>query len=551
MANRTLTLHLVKEDVAEFDAILSENAVDRLRQPNTRTLEVPGFAEGAKLYVFSSENKVPDWFLDLNRAFGVQADVRTRSSCAILAFRLNGRMFATTFAHGWMYLNESNIEGDFGLRVAINALDEKKLKRLERANLGDALRGVSLSPFQREFTSFGQDDALDLVRRIGGATREEASADAMSGSRSLKVSGELEIEGLPEIAAEALEFYRSVAYQQTSFKIIDSVMPITDLRTSKELDELAVESIRNGEEFFELGLPVGYDDDGMAYRFQGPRLRWRHPDLLLRHYVAALGENLATITVETLKDHKVVAVKEDGTGHELKWSIHNALVGSISYDNGLYATNEGEWYRVDEQFKQSIEAVFSDLRQEWETPPTPLRKRFDERGRNGSYQDEESYNLDVARATGFIPLDRKLITIPDVPRPDFEACDLLDIAGKRFIHVKKNSRKSSVLSHFFKQGSNAAQLFGRFRIWDQLVNKVREVADDEAAQGLREVINDVARPWTVEFWIADAPRTNGTFNIPFFSKISLRDEVTTLRAMSYRVAIRFIGLDPGQIGQDQ
>jgi uncharacterized protein (TIGR04141 family) len=59
-----------------------------------------------------------------------------------------------------MYLDEDNIEGDFGLRVAINALDDKKLKRLERANLGDALRGVALSPFQREFTSFGQDDAL-------------------------------------------------------------------------------------------------------------------------------------------------------------------------------------------------------------------------------------------------------------------------------------------------------------------------------------------------------------------------------------------------------
>jgi uncharacterized protein (TIGR04141 family) len=53
--------------------------------------------------------------------------------------------------------------------------------------------------------------------------------------------------------------------------------------------------------------------------------------------------------------------------------------------------------------------------------------------------------------------------------------------------------------------------------------------------------------WTVEFWIADAPRIAGGFNIPFFSKISLRDETSHLAAMGYGVAIRFIGLEPDDI----
>jgi uncharacterized protein (TIGR04141 family) len=44
--------------------------------------------------------------------------------------------------------------------------------------------------------------------------------------------------------------------------------------------------------------------------------------------------------------------------------------------------------------------------------------------------------------------------------------------------------------------------------------------------------------------IADAPRQTGEFNIPFFSKISLRDEAITLKAMEYDVALRFIGLEP-------
>jgi hypothetical protein len=32
--------------------------------------------------------------------------------------------------------------------------------------------------------------------------------------------------------------------------------------------------------------------------------------------------------------------------------------------------------------------------------------------------------------------------------------------------------------------------------------------------------------WTVEFRIADFPRSDGTHNIPFFSKLTLRDEAS-------------------------
>ena len=546
MPNKTLTLHLAKPDVADFDQILSDGAEDRLRQPTTLTFDFPDFAEGGKLYVFSSLSKAPPWLDDLRRELAFEATVTTRSACAVLVFRLDGRMFASTFAHGWMYLDEDNIEGDFGLRVAINALDDKKLKRLERANLGDALRGVALSPFQREFTSFGQDDALDLVRKISGAAREEASAESMSGSRSLKVSGEFNIRDLPEIAAEALSFYQSTDYQETSFKIIDSVAPIVDHRTAGLLDGLAVESIRNREESFELSLPGAYDDDNMAYRFCGPGLRGRYVDLLLRHYIDAMGDRLADITIETLREHKVAAVYEDGVHPELRMPIRSALVGSIIHDGGHYAINEGEWYRVDEQFKRSIDETFIGLVAEWDAPQAPLRKVYDGDD-NGRYQDEASYNREVAAATGYLLLDADLLAIPGVQRSPFEVCDLLDIEGQRFIHVKKSSRRSSILSHFFKQGSNAAQSLGRFpAAWEALISKVRDQHGDETAMRLQA---SAARDqqWTVEYWIADAPRPDGTFNIPFFSKISLRDEVLNLRAMRYAVTLRFIGLEPDPI----
>jgi uncharacterized protein (TIGR04141 family) len=52
------------------------------------------------------------------------------------------------------------------------------------------------------------------------------------------------------------------------------------------------------------------------------------------------------------------------------------------------------------------------------------------------------------------------------------------------------------------------------------------------------------RQWKVEFIIADTPRANGAFNIPFFSKVSLRDEIRAVRAMKYSAGLRFIHLQP-------
>jgi uncharacterized protein (TIGR04141 family) len=180
---------------------------------------------------------------------------------------------------------------------------------------------------------------------------------------------------------------------------------------------------------------------------------------------------------------------------------------------------------------------------EWEVQPPPLRKIYDERGSNGHYQREAEYNAEFAAANGFILLDTQQIQIPGVERSGFEPCDILDIPGKRFIHVKKSSRRSSILSHFFKQGANSARQFSIFAsAWTELRTLATQVGGEEAGVALDAARADQDRPWKVEFLIADTPRQNGQFNIPFFSKVSLRDELRTLRAMKYETAIRFIEL---------
>lgn len=543
MVQKTLTLYLGKNDLVDFGQAFTEEAQAKLGLPSTQMIDAPEFGDGARLYVFVGQDHPPRWLGELRQHFQIDGQITTSSAAAVLLFWSADRLFASPFAHGWMYLDEHRFEGDFGIRVAINALDDTKLRRLERANLGDALRAVAQSPFQRGLNSFGLDDALDLIRKISGRTRDDANANAMTGSRSLKVTGEFGIADLPELATDALDYFGSDDYQQTQFAILDSVMPVADRELCDTLDELAAAAIRDGEERFELGLPIGFDDQAVSYRFKGPGLRGSHPDLLLRHYTQTMGERLSELTAEILRNHRIVADFEEDAKPSAQWPVRSALVGSLIYDNERFAINEGEWYRIEQAFKEAIEHAFVDLLEQWPVPPEPLRKIYDEDG-NGRYEAEADFNTRFAAANGYVLLDRALIQVPGVDRSEFESCDVLDIAGKRFLHIKKSSRRSSVLSHFFKQGANSARHFSMFAsAWTTLRELVEERAGVAAAIQLDAVTND-DRPWKVEFIIADTPRANGAFNIPFFSKVSLRDEVRMLRAMQYEAGLKFIGLQP-------
>jgi uncharacterized protein (TIGR04141 family) len=179
-----------------------------------------------------------------------------------------------------------------------------------------------------------------------------------------------------------------------------------------------------------LGLPASYEDEGVAYKFIGSGLRKRYPDLLLRNYASALGPKLADLTIDTLKKHKIAAIHEDDAIPDQKWSLRSALVGSIVYQDGRYAANEGEWYRIDEAFKQSIEQSFQRLIVPWVQEPTPLRKVYDAQG-NGIYQTEASYNAEMSGRLGYALLDQKFIEVAGVDRSDFEpqTCSILRTNG--------------------------------------------------------------------------------------------------------------------------
>lgn len=543
MVKRTYSLNLAKGDVADFEELLTESGSERLGQAQSRLINLPAFADGGRLFLFRGGPMVPPWLRDLEGVFGFDAQFLTSSLSGVLAFRASGRMFAVTFGQGWAYLNPRALERDFGLRASINALDVNRLKRLDRTNLADALRGTALSPFQRDLGSFGIDDALELVRTVSGRTRDGVTADMLSGASALKWNAEIAIPDLPDVAEEALALFESDAYLGTAFEIVDLLRPVVDIELIEVLNEQAALSIRGGEANFELGLPAHVSEASAYYRFIGLGGRDRYADLNLEAYVRQLGESVDDLNAAALFHHQIIAEFEQAGIPNAKWSVHSSLVGSIAYAGGRYAINEGSWYRVDEQFRESVDASFAELvADDWDQQPLPFRTIASVDGRKRTYQSEESYNAEAAQHLGLICMDQRLIAIPGGGRTRFEVCDLLDLPNKKLIHVKKSSRRSSVLSHLFKQGSNSAQ---QLKIipgcFDNIRDELLAVEGAGIVQQLDAALAD-DHGWSVEFWIADSIRQGGQHRIPFFSRITLRDEARHLRGMGYDVRVRFITL---------
>lgn len=539
--SKTISLYLAKETVQKFNDVFSENAQKNI-EAGAEVFQSEKLGESATAFIFRNPPSKPKWLPALGEIIDGLPDFTNRTSCAVIVFKHVERVWVIPFAHGWTFINDEKIVMDFGLKVAINSLSDEKVRRIDSNHLGEAMKGALQSAFQRNLQSFGIDEALDLVRRVSGRIEGDNFAKSLSGATSLKITKEMELSEMADIAEEALKRYNSDAYKDSGFVIIDKVRPVSDRALQNKLDQKAVESIRDGGEDFELSLPGWSEDDVVYYGLYGPGIRERLPDLLLENYRKALGEKLKSLNVEQIaKKHGVLAEFANDAQSKQRSSIRKSLVGSITLDGELYAISEGEWYRLDEQFKKAIDDAFKKLIEDWPTPPLKIIKKISEDGKKTGYETELAYNQRCAEEYGQICLDQEIFSIVGEQHNKLELCDLLDIDGKRLIHVKKSSRQSSVLSHFFKQGSNSARVLATIpEMRDQLIAKVKDLSGNEAATAVAEALEKGFSGWTVEFHIIDAPRKDGKFRIPFFSRITLREEAKNLGAMQFKVALRFI-----------
>lgn len=150
-----------------------------------------------------------------------------------------------------------------------------------------------------------------------------------------------------------------------------------------------------------------------------------------------------------------------------------------------------------------------------------------------SQKNENEYNKAVAtQDSNFCCMDRENISHGG-GHSKIEFCDLYT-KDKTIIHVKHYGG-SAVLSHLFAQGVVSGELF----LAD---SKFREKVNDKLSQShkIQDIkIKPIASDYTIIYGIISSSEHD--LEIPFFSKVSLKNAKRRLETFGYKVFVQKIG----------
>lgn len=548
MARKTqkFSIYLGTTD-ATRESILSSGFFDKIKSGKAKKLEPKQEGDSHfDAYYLVSETKTPNWIKILRNTFKIPNFERS-SPASVIVFEEKGRIFAATFGFGAKLLNEYKIEGDYGLKVAINAVSDDALKSVQKSNVAYAIQQFAQSAFKSRFGSFGGQNKFEILKRISGSANE-AELDTIVGSAGLSVTTTLQFSEIRKVASKSLDSYNSTKYKNTAFSVIDEFKPVLSKTEREKLDVMLIENILSEHNTFELCLPqINVDDNGYV-KVSGTGLRDEFPDISLYLYKESLGDNLSDLTIDDLHQDRIRLYNDE---HQPlgNWSVYKCLIGGIEDTDGTrYVLNEGSWYIPAKGVIGPVESYFDQRKAEFD----PNLGTFNveewkkEIGKKGKikhipvYEREEIYNNRISSTTSYVCFDQEWHRSDDGTFSKLEMCDLYDADKLRMLHVKRTSRRPSMLSYLFEQGQRAALLWQRDDVRSQFIERVRAEAGEEFALKL-----STADPGaiTIEFVIADYENADGNYTIPFLAKLSFESKSRDVELRGFQTRVRFIPLE--------
>jgi uncharacterized protein (TIGR04141 family) len=514
-----LSIYLARDgSKTDADIIKLENA----KQPIE--MDLPE-AESALLYIKKQPPKsAPPWTrlftadgkIDASE-FGMSSNVG-----ATLLVRISGATFVLSFGTGFHLLKPESIERDFGLKVTLNSVDPDKLRSLDKASYDhNPLNSRTQSTKDVDIFNLHLDSEMEMLYAVTGTSLVKEFGSNVTGRDALTIAVESNLTDIPAILSESLKRYRS--------KLPDKFSWVENINRVRDYDEIEILDLElnqylssNKFDSFWLGEPEIVDwESQIGYSFDMYQKTLRHVVLSFDDYIKYLKG--VTPTVDLMKIN-VVHVNNSEFQSVKCWSVYRCLYAEIEFGKDHYILRNGVWYKINCSFVSAVDDYLSDI--DIHPFAFPLY----------SHDDEGDYNEYVVNAkSGFCLMDKKNIQIGG-PYDKLEHCDLIK-DGSEFIHVKLY-RSSSTLSHLFSQGFVAAEAF----IKDA---EYREKLNPKLPTSIK-LANPKMRPDPSKYKIVYAIATTKDIpsELPFFSKVTLKNSLKTLRALNYNISLSKIDIDP-------
>ncbi|QLE98093.1 TIGR04141 family sporadically distributed protein [Neptunomonas phycophila] len=513
-----LSIYLARDgSKPDSDVIKLENA----KQPIE--MDLPE-AESARLYIKKQPPKnSPPWTrlfttdsqVDVSE-FGTSSNVG-----AVFIVRVSGATFVLSFGTGFHLLKQESIERDFGLKVTLNSVDPDKLRSLDKASYDhNPLNSRTQSTQDVDIFNLHLDSEMEMLYAVTGTSLVKEFGSHVTGRDALTIAVEANLSDIPAILSKSIKQYRSNLPDKFSW--VENINRVRDYDEIEILDlELDQYLSNNNVSNFWLGEPEIVDWEGqIGYSFDMYQKTLRHVVLSFDDYIAYLGG--ITPTVELMKSN-VVHVNNNEYQSVKSWPVYRCLYAEIKFGNDHYILRNGVWYKINCDFVSAVDDYLSDIDIHPFTFPIY------------SHDDEGDYNELVAKTnSGFCLMDKKNIQIGG-PYDKLEHCDLIK-GGNEFVHVKLY-RSSSTLSHLFSQGFVAAEAF----IKD---SDYREKLNPKLPASIK-LADPKPRPDPSKYRVVYAIATTKDIpkELPFFSKVTLKNSLKTLRALNYNISLSKIDID--------
>lgn len=514
--HHNLSIALLKEQFTAFDKIIRGSF-------QIENYDISGIGT---LYIKRPVPNPPKWLSFFKDVIDVENIGKNAAVSAALLVRSEGRIFAITFGQGRSLLQADSWVERFGLRVALNSIGKEKIRTIDKSTF-DAIYRHSKEQASKETDAgdFGFDIEQDLLRAVTGVPKNRAIGTKIYGMDFLNVSTDTLIEKIDGYLQQIYALFTDNTYK-SDFPWVDHIGEIKDKTMVDELDAMLVSQIKSAKiDKIWMAVPeiIGWDKvGGFAYKMS--KGSPEYPDIHLQDFIKSLSvSEKEALSKDTFTRKHVRCVNTEGYQmHE--WQAYKCLYCELEKETTTYLLSGGKWYAVESSFVASVNRSYSDI----PNYEVKLPKYNDE--------SETNYNERVSRemADQFTLMDRKNISIEGTHSP-IEFCDLFS-RNRDIIHVKRYGT-SSVLSHLFAQGKTSGELF-------LMEKEFREKVAERLPDGFK-IEKPQDRPKGDDYQVVYAIISNapGELNIPFFSKLNLKNSARALHGWGYKVAKLKIDVD--------
>lgn len=538
---QNLVCYLFKDSVTNFDNLFKKidgvSAQDDFEEVPLKDgidINIKGFLQKDKL-------RPPKWVSKLSPIFNFDDSINNLSNSFVFFVKANNRIFAYTMGYAHHSIDKTKIEYDFGLKVTLNEINYENIRGLDVRKLSvNSHQKREVSTSDSVIRDFEFDFNEEFINSLMGKASDTSIANTLIGKESLKVSVDLDIKKIEDYSKKLLESYEKDDYKQ-NFEFIDNLKVIKDKNIWDVFYSFVKASFSSKEkEKIIIAYPNIDDIKFFNYKlFYGQKNKF-------------CTDISTDIIFEFLEEKEVdfdefetqfinIALMNDDNKRIDSYTIFDYLVYEFDYNDKKYLYSSNQIFEIKSDYFKSI---IDDI-DKYELPlidstiNIPKIYCKDEVSLKGKptikVEEEGDYNLRFVSLNNdkCICLDKNNFRdFPNRPNDQVEICDIVT-ANKELICVKTYKSSSSVLSHLFMQGIVSSELLIDVREYrKKLKNSVKHKFIDF-------IDLDNLNRKEITFVYAICIKKDGRIadNLPFFSKISLRQSIKNLRILDFNVKL--------------